>query len=347
MKNKIVLKNKSAWQLLILILVPVLVTGQNEIPGFTKLGSTSAQLDKNQHYLTNFDGSIGGTFSVYVENDNAGYYEISTKAGPSRLNDALSYINYLPELNRFYTYGDFLFKHVGYDVNLRVFNQQGNLLFETLEIGHAPFASAVSKSGNFIFAGASYSESPENIVTLLDENGTAKWTKTLDEGSVFGVYTSEYHDYIAVAQFDKKLKIMVSFFNFKGKLVSRIEELTTFASLQFLPDKKVLIGDENSLYVYNSPEKTDLLYKLKLKGNPLGSFPYSVDPEGRWFLLVSYAPGQGYRLQAYDSRTGQILNESVFKGEPYFQPYRFANISPTGTIEFLRDNEWIKLELTN
>lgn len=343
---KIIIQQRVKILVLMILLIPAYSFTQ-EIKEFSKINSSTFELSEKSAFLTDYSGKIIGSYQVFIYSDKLRYFTLTTDWGITKIDDALSQVVAIPDKKIFVNFGDHLYSHVVHDVYFKYYNSSGNIIFKSDKIGTAPFAVAVSKEGDFIFAGNNITPNTGNIISLYGNEGEKKWTKSLSAGLVVGTYISEYHDYIAVAQFDSNMNIVFSFFNFKGKLLSQIVDYSTFASLEFLPNKGIVIGDENSFKIYKSPNNPELITSQKLKGNPLGAYGITANPAGKWFLVVTYAAGTGYRLQAFNAEDGILINESLFRGNPYWQAYRFANTNTDGTIEFLKDNALIKLKINN
>ncbi len=260
----------------------------------------------------------------------------------------LSYTARAKKADRLVSFGDSTYKHVVDKAYVKFHTGTGAPIKSLGLVARHPFAATLTENGTFTIAGnkGAAGSAPAMFVASYDKNGNKKWEQNIPTQVPTKVYSSEDDKYTALVLFNPdNVRGSIQYYDARGKLLFTDNLHSGISGIEFLSGDKVVVATGRLWYLY-SMSGYKLLASGALKGNTVGQYPITAHPSRDVFTVVSVAgPKTGLRLQAFNGTTGALLAESVFPGEPYWQPYRLAEIAADGTIQLTTPLEVLTLRL--
>jgi hypothetical protein len=276
-------------------------------------------------------------------------YEIQSN-GTTRTVAALSHILFAAKAARIVTYGDSLHRHVVRDAFVNIYSGDGKLIKSLGKVVSHPFVGTLSDNGSFFIAGnRSKTEGQAAMaLTCFDQNGNKKWEQQLPNQAPSLLYSDPQGKYIALVLYNPEtISSSIHYYSASGALLFTENKHSSVSGIEFLAHDKVVVTTGSSWYLYGLAGGYKLLHSGALKGNTIGQFPITAQPEGDLFtiLTITNADKEGYRLEAFNAQTGALVAESTFEAEPYWQPYRLATFSDAQTLQLTTSQEQITLRI--
>lgn len=258
----------------------------------------------------------------------------------------LSYTARSKKADRVVNYGDSAHKHVVDKAYVKIQTGRGAPIKSLGLVARHPFTATLTENGTFTIAGnkGAAANATNMFIASYDKNGNKQWEQPLPALVPTKVYGSEDNKYTALMLYNPDNRSgSIQYYDAGGRLLFTDKEHTAVSGIEFLPGDKVVVATGNTWYLYRMSGYKPLASGV-LKGNTVGQYPVTAHPVRDVFTIVSVA-GNGYRLQAFNGTTGALLAESVFPGEPSWQPYRLAEIAADGTIQLTTSREVLTLRL--
>jgi hypothetical protein len=265
----------------------------------------------------------------------------------ARVGRVIRYGAYAKKVNRIITSDDGIDRHVVTDMSLNIYTGDGRLIKSLGRIVNIPFVNTVTESGCTIIAGNKNrpGENQAIYLTKYDKDGNKQWETRLPDLHPHRIITSTDDKYIGVMMYDPQTRIAkILYFDGSGKLLFTDNEKQGASGIEFLRDDKVVICTATNWYLYSTAQGFKLLLSGLLPGEPVGYFPISAHPSKNIFtILTEYK--NGFRLQAFNSLTGELIGENLIKAEPLSTTSRITEISSDGTVQLLTKGEVISLKI--
>jgi hypothetical protein len=265
----------------------------------------------------------------------------------AKTGQVIRYGAYAKKVNRIITSDEGIDRHVVTHMSLNVYTGDGHLIKSLGQVVNIPFVNTITESGCTIIAGNKNppGENQAIYLTKYDKDGNKQWETKLPDLHPHRIITSTDDKYIAVMMYDPQTRIAkILYFGGSGKLLFTDNEKQGASGIEFLRDDKVVICTATNWYLYSIAQGFKLLLSGLLPGEPAGYFPISAHPSKNIFtILTEYK--NGFRLQAFNSSTGELIGENIIKAEPLSTTSRITEISSDGTVQLLTKDEVISLKI--
>ena len=141
----------------------------------------------------------------------------------------------------------------------------------------------------------------------------------------------------------------IYYYQDSGSMLYQRELSKSFYGAEFIADQKVLLHSSDKWEIYRLNDLDTPFVSGKFRGNPSWSHPIIVVPQRDLFIIQSFDKEQsreGYRLQAVDNETGQVIAERFFEGDPLVEDFEFFRVTEQGTLEvWLNRNTIVELAI--
>ncbi|WP_153799393.1 hypothetical protein [Foetidibacter luteolus] len=293
-----------------------------------------------------------------AKNGQETYFEMGKTAGKpvyklkngGIITEALGNIAYAQKADRIVAYGDKAGSHVNNNAYANFYNSNGVLIKSVGKVAGAPFAATLSEDGTLIIAGnkAMPGDPPAMYLFKYDKNGNRVWEHKINNDNPAGLFSAPDNRYIALLSFKAGgIFSHIQYYSSNGALLFVDSSHISVSAIEFIPGNKIVVCTGTEWYLYDAGKSYSLVSSGGLQGKTIGRLPVTAFASGDIFTVVTEA-GKGVRIQAFNTKTGSVLAESVFKGQPaYWVPYRAAEIEPNGTIRLQTPAETIILKLNN
>ncbi len=344
--NSQIMKNKTVLILLLTILIPGFLAGQNDLMEFQKRGETTNNKTTNDYMLVDHNGLLEGSYTVSYSLNEAGKIKVFFNNKLLEFEEALSDIIINQEAERIYLIGDQIDAHKPFDVNLRIYNLSGTLLSTINSIGHHPYCYAISNDGSFYLASnTSYSDAEQYQLKKIDESGSMKWTKSLPSLIPSSISISGNGKAIALNLVNADASFSSLYiYNSSGKLQREHKNLNSISGLQFKNDH-LLVASGNDILFYDKAGDKKFTNKLTFIGTPIGKYPLTVDNDAKLVYLITAISNDSGLVQAYDIPSRTKLAETFISGNLYWENYRIIKSLGNNLIRIILRDKNIELKL--
>lgn len=193
----------------------------------------------------------------------------------------------------------------------------------------------VGDNGEFWVAGAKTKTS--FLLQKYSPDGDLLWEAPLPIKEPRHLVVSFDNRYVALTLFDWSTgNNEIRFYDENGQIVHAQELPFSFYGVEFISHQKVLLYSADEWELYRLDDLETPLLSEKFRGNPSEIVAL---PQAESFLIKSFDKEpcrEGYRLQAVDAETGQVLAERFFDTES-FGDFSFVRTTAQGTVEVWPD----------
>ena len=309
--------------------------------------SHSVKNTSNINPLLDNHGNISGTYEGFFSTDKPLKMQLTFENKTMNIPDPLGMFIVAPQAKRLFNYGNTPGFVVDYYLKLNIFNLSGNLISHKDDIGHAPYAVAVSTNGDFY--AASFTDTTYMGLNLrkLDKNGTEEWIVSLAGYNPLNIFISPDSKTIAVVLLNiLDMTSELRFFDQKGKLLTSYKTEGSVTGLEFVSSNKFILVENSTWNICELNNEIRILFTGHLAGNPFSTYPVTVNNSSGWFAVVSNTAANQYHLEVINIQDGKLIASANIKETPYWEAYRLLTVEKNNDLVLKTENQVITLEIT-
>jgi len=293
----------------------------------------------SEYPLLNSRSEISGSYQI-IQSGDMKEFLISIEGRASFPIYPMSSFVVSKDGNRVIAYG----RHVDHSVispmQIRTYSSNGELIASLDTDIWPPYCLGIQDNGDIWIAGKDGYRGVSFVLRKISSGGETIWERSLPPKAPMRLVFSLDNSSAALELFDEiEDTRALLHYNRNGDLLHELAMPSFFSGTEFVSNEIVFLHSAYEWRLYRLEDPLSLISAGRLQGNPLGAYPVTGFPRGDTFCLLTTgdADARGYRLQAIDSETGQILAESFFAGAPSWQPSRICRVTERENIELLLD----------